>query len=257
MKKSIIPNLILSIAAGLALTLSFSAFAADDNPNDQQADKKAGPATAAKAPAHAAAKQVAKAPTAPVHVAQHQMVNKNADTAASHNAANPATTKHIATNKPAVTSPASPNVAQQHNTRTTTTANTTIHATNIQVAAGSNGGGKYTRANNYGGRWTAGNNHPNWNQGQVNDWNGHQYRWYDGGWLMVDGGFWPVPVYQGGGSMMAGAQQQLATDGYYNGPIDGIAGPGTRQAIANYQTANNLPVTGHLNIPTQQSLGLD
>lgn len=74
---------------------------------------------------------------------------------------------------------------------------------------------------------------------------------------MVDGGFWPVPGYQGGGSMMAGAQQQLTNAGYYNGPIDGIPGPDTRQAIANYQTANNLPVSGHLNAPTRQSLGLD
>ena len=74
---------------------------------------------------------------------------------------------------------------------------------------------------------------------------------------MVDGGFWPVPGgYQGGSSRMAGAQQQLTTAGYYNGAIDGIPGPDTRQAIANYQTDNSLPVTGHLNAPTRQSLGL-
>ncbi len=56
---------------------------------------------------------------------------------------------------------------------------------------------------------------------------------------------------------MAGAQQQLANAGYYNGPIDGVAGPGTRQAIMNYQDDNGLPATGHLNEPTRESLGLD
>ena len=55
---------------------------------------------------------------------------------------------------------------------------------------------------------------------------------------------------------MASAQQQLANDGYYNGAIDGVPGPATRQAIANFQSDNNLPVTGHLNVPTRQSLGL-
>jgi hypothetical protein len=189
-------------------------------------------------------------------------VNKNVNTTASHTAvtrtnANPASTKRVATNR-TIATPASKAPAVQ--ARGARTANTNTNTSRTQTATartGANGGGQYTRANNYGGRWTAGNNHPGWNQGQVNNWDGHQYRWFDGGWLMVDGGFWPVPGYQGGGSLMASAQQQLATDGYYNGPIDGIAGPGTRQAIANYQNANSLPVTGHLNIPTQQSLGLD
>ena len=114
------------------------------------------------------------------------------------------------------------------------------------------------QANHYDGRWSAGNSHSNWDQRSDHRWHDHDYRWYDGGWLMVDGGFWPVPGgYQGGSSMMAGAQQQLENQGYYNGAIDGIPGPMTRQAIANYQTDNNLPVSGHLNEPTRDALGLD
>src|SRR5438132_3710985 len=51
-------------------------------------------------------------------------------------------------------------------------------------------------------------------------------------------------------------QTQLAQLGYYNGPIDGIFGPTTRDAVANYQIANQLNVTGSLSPDTMQSLGL-
>ncbi len=257
MKKSITPFLIFSITAGFALSLSFAAFAADDNPNNQKkaASAKA-PAPAARSVGHA---PVAKAPAAPVHAAQVQrpVANKSVNTAATHAGANPALSKRVAASKSVVAPVSKAPAVQVRGARTAGTNANTSRTQTATARTGANGGGQYTRTNNYGGRWTAGNNHPGWNQGQVNNWNGHQYRWFDGGWLMVDGGFWPVPGYQGGGSLMAGAQQQLAADGYYNGPIDGIAGPGTRQAIASYQNANNLPVTGHLNIPTQQSLGLD
>ena len=51
-------------------------------------------------------------------------------------------------------------------------------------------------------------------------------------------------------------QTQLAQLGYYNGPIDGIFGPATRDAVAKYQIANQLNVTGSLSRDTLQSLGL-
>ncbi len=276
MKKTINPSLLFSIIAGLALLQPFSAFAAQH--------KAGGPAPGAKAHArpvsvrstarapvaHApvARTSVARTPSiarAPASSVQHQAVNKNANTAARRTAitrtnhANPALTKRVATNRSIATPPSNAPAVQARGARTVR-GNGNARTGRTQTAAvstGANRGGQYTRANNYGGRWTAGNNHTDWNQGQEHDWDGHHYRWYDGGWLNIDGGFWPVPVYQAGGSKMAGAQQLLADGGYYNGPIDGIPGPGTRQAIANYQTDNNLPVTGHLNIPTQQSLGLD
>ena len=61
-------------------------------------------------------------------------------------------------------------------------------------------------------------------------------------------------------AMTQAAQQQAQLNldfASVTSPIDGIAGPGTRQAIANYQTNNNLPANGHLNAPTRESLGLD
>ena len=51
-------------------------------------------------------------------------------------------------------------------------------------------------------------------------------------------------------------QEELAQQGYYNGPVDGIFGPTTRDAVAKYQTANQLNVTGSLSPDTMRSLGL-
>jgi hypothetical protein len=51
-------------------------------------------------------------------------------------------------------------------------------------------------------------------------------------------------------------QEELAQLGYYNGSVDGIFGPTTRDAVAKYQVANQLNVTGSLSPDTLQSLGL-
>lgn len=52
-------------------------------------------------------------------------------------------------------------------------------------------------------------------------------------------------------------QRQLQQDGFYqNGDIDGLYGPNTAQAIANFQRQNGLAVTGQLNGQTLQALGV-
>jgi len=51
-------------------------------------------------------------------------------------------------------------------------------------------------------------------------------------------------------------QERLAQLGYYNGPVDGIFGPTTRDAVAKYQIDNQLDVTGSLSPDTLQSLGV-
>jgi peptidoglycan hydrolase-like protein with peptidoglycan-binding domain len=51
-------------------------------------------------------------------------------------------------------------------------------------------------------------------------------------------------------------QTQLLSLGYYNGSIDGVFGPSTRDAVARYQIANHLNVTGSLSPDTIQSLGV-
>jgi hypothetical protein len=51
-------------------------------------------------------------------------------------------------------------------------------------------------------------------------------------------------------------QAQLAQQGYYRGPVDGVFGPATRDAVAQYQTSKGLTVTGSLSPDTMQSFGL-
>ena len=51
-------------------------------------------------------------------------------------------------------------------------------------------------------------------------------------------------------------QGDLAQLGYYKGPIDGIYGRLTRDAVAKYQIARKLDVSGNLSAQTLQSLGL-
>ncbi|TMJ62959.1 MAG: peptidoglycan-binding protein [Alphaproteobacteria bacterium] len=51
------------------------------------------------------------------------------------------------------------------------------------------------------------------------------------------------------------AQQQLKTQGLYNGPIDGMAGPEMQRALARYQQQNGLRQTATLDEPTMGRLG--
>src|SRR6266853_4263499 len=51
-------------------------------------------------------------------------------------------------------------------------------------------------------------------------------------------------------------QTELTQLGYYNGPVDGIFGPTTRDAVTKYQIDKQLDVTGSLSPDTLQSLGV-
>ena len=51
-------------------------------------------------------------------------------------------------------------------------------------------------------------------------------------------------------------QSELASRGFYSGPIDGIIGPVTRAAIRRYQANHGLPVTGFIDGKLIRSLGL-
>jgi len=84
-----------------------------------------------------------------------------------------------------------------------------------------------------------------------------------------DPGYYDSSVYQNEGyygqngygaanadSTIAAAQQQLAREGYYRGQIDGVFGPETRAAIAQFQSNRGLRVTGGLTSDTLGALGL-
>jgi hypothetical protein len=53
---------------------------------------------------------------------------------------------------------------------------------------------------------------------------------------------------------IADVQQKLQADNLYNGKIDGMLGPETRRAIADYQKQNDLRVTANLDRQTRDSL---
>jgi hypothetical protein len=99
--------------------------------------------------------------------------------------------------------------------------------------------------------------HSGWNQNQAYFWHGHHYRWYGNGWFIIDPfgpgyGYW----YNGGGSIGVDVQQALNQQGYYNGPVDGIVGPMTSQAISAYQSDHGLPVTGTITPNLLANLGV-
>jgi hypothetical protein len=96
-----------------------------------------------------------------------------------------------------------------------------------------------------------------------------------GGWYYWNAGYWfPAWGYDPGavyyyngpiyasrpsldpGQVVANVQSALQDQGYYQGDIDGILGPQTRAALAEYQQANGLEPTAAVDEPTLDSLGL-
>ena len=96
--------------------------------------------------------------------------------------------------------------------------------------------------------------------------NGGWYYWNTGYWYPAWGyapyAYYPYdgPIY-GYNSLapdqvIVDVQTQLQRDGYYAGPIDGVLGPMTRQAIAAFQADHGLAITSAIDEPTLASLGL-
>jgi hypothetical protein len=111
------------------------------------------------------------------------------------------------------------------------------------------------QSNHYDGQWVSADSHSDWDVNSEHSWNHHHYRYYDGGWLIID--MDPSPIVVGGGSTGTSVQASLAQQGYYHGPIDGDIGPGTRRAIAHYEGDNGLPVNGVIDEPLLVSLRLE
>jgi hypothetical protein len=58
------------------------------------------------------------------------------------------------------------------------------------------------------------------------------------------------------GQEVANVQSALQEQGYYQGEIDGVLGPQTRAALAEYQSAQGLEPTGAIDEPTVEALGM-
>jgi hypothetical protein len=107
-------------------------------------------------------------------------------------------------------------------------------------------------------------------------WHNHYNRivLIDGGWYAWNGGWWypawgyapnayyaydgPIYAYNNlpPDQVIANVQGVLQQQGYYQGEVDGLLGPLTRSAIANYQRANGLAETAAIDQPTLESLGM-
>jgi putative peptidoglycan binding protein len=107
-------------------------------------------------------------------------------------------------------------------------------------------------------------------------WRSHYDRiiFVNSGWYYWNAGYWfPAwgyapyvsyvydgPIYGYNGlppdQVTVNVQEALAAAGYYDGPIDGILGPMTREAIAAYQADNGLAVTSAIDEPTLATMGL-
>jgi hypothetical protein len=136
-------------------------------------------------------------------------------------------------------------------------------------------------------RRETGTAHPDWDRRRAYYSNNHWWAYNGSDWIGLDAGFFPwdyypyytydyypydyfvddstdvPPAYQGTTQAppvpdptVTAAQTALTQLGYYNGPIDGLFGPTTRDAVARYQTEKNLSVTGSLTSDTLQAMGL-
>jgi len=184
------------------------------------------------------------------------------------------------------------NATVRNNATARVRSNTTVNrersfARNRQVNVGSNFAVNRNRnrnvtvTNNWRGNQFQGRNYAvfrNYNRQWHNrDWWRNRYSriiFVSGGWWYWNAGYWfPAwgydssayypydgPIY--GYSNLApdqvvvNVQTQLARDGYYSGPVDGVLGPMTRQAIAAFQADHGLAVTSTVDEPTMATLGL-
>jgi putative peptidoglycan binding protein len=127
-------------------------------------------------------------------------------------------------------------------------------------------GRQYTVFRNYKSEW----HDQNW-------WRGHYgnnitfvfgapYYWNAGYWFPAWGYTpnayyaWDGPIYAHNrlppDQVIANAQAALQQQGYYHGEVDGLIGPLTRGAIADYQRAHGLYTTSTIDQPTLQALGI-
>jgi hypothetical protein len=126
---------------------------------------------------------------------------------------------------------------------------TSYNARNAGYGRSGNGNARYAFAS-----------HNGWSHNRDYDWDGHHYRWFNNAWFIVDPFPYEASYYPNSGygpnsdSAAVQVQQDLAHDGYYRGPIDGVVGPGTRAAIAAYQQDNGLPPTGNIDGSLMSSL---
>jgi hypothetical protein len=132
-------------------------------------------------------------------------------------------------------------------------------------------GSQYWQGKNY---WAFRNYRPAWHDRGW--WRNHYNRvvFVYGGWYYWNSGWWypawgyaPNSYYAYDGpiygynslppdQVVANVQAALQAQGYYQGEVDGLLGPLTREAIAGYQRDHSLYTTAAIDQPTLESLGM-
>ena len=119
------------------------------------------------------------------------------------------------------------------------------------------------------------NYQPQWHDTWWWNWHHPHVVFIYGGWYYWDNSYWypawgyaPDSVYYYDGpiyasnpqddpaQVVANVQSALQQQGYYQGDIDGVLGPQTRAALAEYQSAQGLEPTGAVDEPTLETLGM-
>lgn len=122
-------------------------------------------------------------------------------------------------------------------------------------SSGFHGGAHYGAHNWHGGHWSGG---PYWDVGWWDGdpyWGGNPYySYYDDNSSAYSEAAPLQPDATSSRDTVVAMQQDLARLGYYHGPVDGIMGSQTRQAIRWFQSANQLPVTGLVDAATLKGL---
>jgi len=132
-------------------------------------------------------------------------------------------------------------------------------------------GSQYWQGKNY---WAFRNYRPLWHDRGW--WHSHYNRvvFAYGGWYYWNSGWWypawgyapnsyyaydgPIYAYNSlpPDQVVANVQAALQEQGYYQGEVDGLLGPLTREAIAGYQRDHGLYTTSAIDQPTLESLGM-
>jgi hypothetical protein len=158
----------------------------------------------------------------------------------------------------------------QHFNLPTKTPPTKVAAVNFQQSRHIQGsqnwqGSNYRVFRDYSSQW----HDRNW-------WSGHYNRvvFVYGGWYAWNAGYWipawgyaPNAYYAYDGpiygynslppdQVIANVQSALQQQGYYRGEVDGLLGPLTRAAVADYQRDHGLYMTSTIDRPTLASLGM-
>jgi hypothetical protein len=101
----------------------------------------------------------------------------------------------------------------------------------------------------------------NWDRNRYYSWNNHRYHWFNNSWVIITPSYdydyvdsYDAPIIAD--NIVTSVQAELSRRGYDPGPVDGVIGSRTRDALAQFQSDRGLAITGRIDQPTLLALGL-